>query len=138
MALKITDVAKSAAEVGIDAVTIDNGATAVGAELDRGENVAVEGVTALLTVTGFAGTPASGGYMAVSLYPLDASGGVLFDDGIGAAVVPVGSTARHDAAVQLTWPPGCRYAKAVVGNNSGQATATDAVSLELRWQAVAT
>jgi hypothetical protein len=70
MALTITDVSKSAAEVGIAAVTIDNGATAVGAELDRGENVAVEGVTALLTVTGFAAAPSAGGYMTVRLASL--------------------------------------------------------------------
>lgn len=40
MALTITDVSKSADEVGIDAVTIDNGATVVGAELveyERGD-----------------------------------------------------------------------------------------------------
>ena len=138
MALKITDVAKSAAEVGIDAVTIDNGATAVGAELDRGENVAVEGVTALLTVTGFAAAPSAGGYMSVRLAPLDGTGGTLFDDGIGAAVVPVAADALYNAAVTLTWPAGARYVKAIVKNVSGQNTDADAVSLELRWQAVTT
>lgn len=60
MALKITDVAKSAAEVGIDAVTIDNGAEATGSELDRGANTEVGEVTALLTVTGFAAAPSAG------------------------------------------------------------------------------
>lgn len=136
MAVTITDISKTAAQVGIDAVTIDNGATAVGAEIDRGADVAVEGVTALLTVTGFAAAPSASGYMTVKLCPLDDSGGVLFDDSIGAAVVPVSADALYNAAVTLTWPAGCRYAKAVVGNASGQNTDADAVSLELRWQAV--
>lgn len=136
MALKITDVAKSAAEVGIDAVTIDNGATAVGAELDRGENVAVEGVTALLTVTGFAAAPSAGGYMSVRLAPLDGTGGTLFDDQTNVGVVPVTADALYNAPVPLAWPAGCRYVKAIVKNASGQNTDADAVSLELRWQAV--
>ena len=133
---RILDVIKSAAQTGIDGVTLADGARVVGNTLDRGKDTAVGPVTGLLTVTGFAAAPAASGYMAVRLCPLSASGDVLYDDGIGAAVVPVSGTARHDAAVQLSWPPGCRYAKAIVGNKSGQATATDAVSLELRWQAV--
>ena len=136
MALKITDVAKSAAEVGIDAVTIDNGATAVGAELDRGENTDVGTITALLTVTGFAAAPDSGGYMTVYLAPLDGASGTLFDDVTGPAIVPVTADALYNAPVQIAWPAGCRYAKAIVGNKSGQNTDADAVSLELRWQAV--
>ena len=138
MALKITDVAKSAVEVGIDTVTINNAAEATGTELDRGADVAVEGVTALLTVTGFAAAPSASGYMTVKLCPLDASSGTLFDDGIGAAVVPVAADALYNAAVTLTWPAGARYVKAIVKNVSGQNTDADAVSLELRWQAVTT
>jgi len=136
MALTITDVAKSAADVGINGVTLANGASVTGNELDRGADTAVETTTGLLTITGFAAAPDSDGYMTVKLHPLDDTGGTLFDDGIGAAVVPVDADATYNAEVQLTWPPGCRYVKAVVGNHSGQNTDANAVSLELRWQAV--
>ena len=136
MAATITDVEKTAAQVGIDTVTVNDGAEATGSELDRGENTDVGIVTALLTVTGFAAAPDSGGYMTVYLAPLDGTGGTLFDDVTGPAVVPVTADALYNAPVQLAWPAGVRYAKAIVGNESGQNTDADAVSLELRWQAV--
>jgi hypothetical protein len=135
MALTITDVEKTAADVGIDGVTINSGAETTGSELDRGENAAVETVTGLLTVT-FAAAPDDGGYMTVRLEPLDGTGGTLFDDGIGAAIVPVEAAQQYQADVQLAWPAGARYVKSVVGNEASENTDADSVSLELRWQAV--
>lgn len=136
MAITITDVTKTAAQVGIDTVTINNAAEQAGSELDRGENTEVGIVTALLTVTGFAAAPPEGGYMTVRIAPLDGTGGTLFDDQTDVAVVPVTADALYNAPVQLAWPAGVRYAKAIVKNVSGQNTDADAVSLELRWQAV--
>lgn len=136
MAVTITDVEKTAAQVGIDTVTINNAAEATGSELDRGANTEVGEVTALLTVTGFAAAPSTGGYMTVRLAPLDGTGGTLFDDQTNVGVVPVTADALYNAPVPLAWPAGCRYVKAIVKNMSGQNTDADAVSLELRWQAV--
>lgn len=136
MATMITDVTKSAADVGIDTVTIANGVEAVGNELDRGENTMVGIITALLTVTGFAAAPSAGGYMSVRLAPLNATGGTLFDDQTASAVVPVTTDALYNAPVELAWPAGYRYAKIIVKNASGQDTDADAVSVECGWQAV--
>jgi len=136
MPTALTDVTKTAAQVGIDTVTVNDGAEATGSELDRGADTDVGIVTALLTVTGFAAAPDTGGYMTVYLAPLSGPGGTLFDDVVAPAVVPVTGDALYNAPVQLAWPAGCRYAKAIVGNESGQNTDADAVSLELRWQAV--
>ena len=124
MATAITDVTKSAADVGIDTVTIANGAEAVGV------------ITALLTVTGFAAAPSAGGYMSVRLAPLNATSGTLFDDQTAPAVVPVTADALYNAPVELAWPAGYRYAKIIVKNMSGQDTDADAVSVECGWQAV--
>jgi len=132
--LQITDVTKTPTQVGIDTQDITAGSTVTGAELDRGADTAVEGVTALLTVTSYAAAPNATGYMRIALMPLDATGGTLFDDGIGVAVVPMNVNQRYDCAVQLTWPAGVRYLKVVLKNNTGQ-TAND-VSVALRWQAV--
>lgn len=136
MATTITDVSKSAAQVGIDTVTINNAAEAVGDELDRGANTVVGIITALLTVTGFAAPPSAGGYMTVRLAPLNATGGTLFDDQTAPAVVPVTADALYNAPVELAWPAGYRYAKIIVTNMSGQNTDADAVSVECGWQAV--
>ena len=136
MALAFTDTEKTAAQVGIDTVTINDDAEAEGTQLDRGENTDAGEVTGLLTVTGLAAAPDAGGYLSVRLAPLDGTGGTLFDDQIGPAIVPVAADALYNAPVTMQWPPGVRYVKAIVKNASGQNTDADAVSLELRWQAV--
>jgi len=135
MALTFTDVEKSAAQVGIDTVTINDGAEATGSELDRGENTDAGEVTGLLTITGFAAAPDAGGYMSVRLAPLDGHGGTLFDNQTAPEVAPVDADALWNIPVTMLWPPGCRYVKPIVGDKSGQNTDADATSLELRWLA---
>jgi len=135
MAAAITDVEKTAADVGIDTVTINDDASTTGSELDRGADTDVMPVTVLLTITGFAAAPDAGGYMKVALAPLDGTGGILFDDTLGDAIVPVTADALYKVPVSLTWYAGCRYAKVIVTNKSGQNTDASAVSAEMRWQA---
>lgn len=138
MAATITDVSKDASAVGINGVSITNGANATGNELDRGIDTQVGEVTALLSVTGFVADPNDDGYMTVALAPLDGTGGTLYDDVVAPAVVPVDADALYQVPVMLVWPAGAQYAKVVVGNQSGQDTDANAVSVELRWQAVTT
>lgn len=136
MALAITDVQKAAADTGINAATINNAAVLAGNELDRGANTEVGEVTTLLTIMGFASTPAAGGYVTVALAPLDGTGGTLFSNVVAPAVCPVTADALYVFPVTLLWPPGARYVKPIVGNASGQNTDANAVSLQLLWQAV--
>ena len=137
MAVTITDVIlASVADLAIDTVTINAAASVTSSELDRAANTQVGPVTGLLTVTGFAAAPAAGGYMAVYLVPLSATGGTLFSDATGPAVVPVIADALYNAPITLQWPPGARYCKAMVFNKSSQNTDANAVTLVLMYQAV--
>ena len=136
MAVTITDTTQSAATLSMATATIQSSATLTSEEIDRGANTQVSPVTGLLTVTGFAAAPAAGGYMAVYIVPLSGTGGTLFSDATGPAVVPVTADALYNAPVTLQWPPGARYAKAIVGNKSSQNTDANAVSLTLMYQAV--
>ena len=136
MALAITDVEVDAATMVIDTVTINAAASVDSAEVDRGANAAVDGVTALLTVTGFAAAPAAGGYMKVQLIPLNTTAGTEYNDGPGGYVAPVTADALYDIPAPLDLPDGIRYFKIRVTNVTSQNTDADAVSVILKYQKV--
>ena len=129
------DVLKSAAEMGINAVTINAGASVDSTQLDRGENLIVDAVTVLLKVTGLAAACLDGGYFKVSMIPLDGTGGTEYNDGPGGIVLPI-TDALYDMPATLALPPGVRFFKIRVTNVTSQNTDANAVSAKGRWSAV--
>jgi len=132
----ITDVTVSAAELSLDGVTINNSTSVTSEEINRGANTSVSEITVLVTITGFASDPDSGGYISVYLAPLNDTGAILYDDVTGPEVIPVDANALYNAPVSLSWKSGIQYAKLVIENHSGQNTDTNGVTVIAKYQSI--
>jgi hypothetical protein len=112
----------------IDGATVNNGATGASAEQDMGADTVVDGLTAYVSVSGFAATPDGNDRMLLRIVPHHTSAGTDYDDQGWERVISVTADQAYDVA---TWFPQRipRYFDVHLENDSGQNTDANGVSV---------